>query len=108
MNPATAQGLDPKLKETYDRVMGTQVNPLPSAAKPVEPSAPTPLPSAQHNEPIPVSHTDTHVFVATPSASSQNFTAKKSSKISPVIFIVAGLVFFAVYTVVWLKVFNIF
>lgn len=112
MNPAVAQGLDPKLKETYDRVMGTELPKAASSPTPpplASPSAPTPPPvQSQPVEPMPAAHTESQVFVASPTTSSSAFTAKKPRKISPVILIALGVAFFGVYTVVWLKVFGIF
>lgn len=119
MNP-NAQTLDPKLKETYDRVMGSQFTPQPGPkSTPVQPSAsvpvshspmpasPAPAPAAEHAGPAPVSQ----VFVASPTASSSKAAVVKNSggkKISPLIIVALGIVFFAVYAVVWLKLFAIF
>jgi hypothetical protein len=35
-------------------------------------------------------------------------STKKKSKISPIIFLIAGLAFFAIYAVVWGKIFKLF
>lgn len=113
MNPTTAQGLDPQLKATYDRVMGTELpktgNIVGSTQQTVQPPAPSAPPvQAQSNEPTPAAHTEAQVFVASPAPSSQQaFTAKKTHKISPVVWIVLAIAFFGVYTGVWLKVFGI-
>lgn len=42
MNPATSTALDPKLKEVYDRVMGTSVNASSKATEQTNPIPPTP------------------------------------------------------------------
>ncbi|HKC14558.1 MAG TPA: hypothetical protein VKC89_01160 [Patescibacteria group bacterium] len=116
MNP-NQQTLDPKLKETYDRVMGTQ---MPNAASsPATASIPQPSASVQSPAPVqPQTQTAEHpaappaqVFVATPAAPTGKTVVVKNSngkKLSPVVLIVVGLAFFVVYTVVWLKVFAIF
>lgn len=123
MNPNVAQSLDPKLKETYDRVMGTHVNSSPQP-KPIEPTPPSPIqnkpfeptPAMPGNvgAPEPVGPT-TQVFVAaTPDTGAtvkvtpgQTPFKQPGKGISPIIFIVLGLVFFVAYTVIWLKVFSI-
>lgn len=119
MNPNLAQTLDPKLKETYDRVMGTQVNSQPSqppAQKPVEPAPPLqakPIEPAPMPTPMAPSPSVNQVFVSEDTKKTVNInpneatTLKKPKKTSPVIFIVLGAVFFGAYTFIWLKVFGI-
>jgi hypothetical protein len=78
----TVPGLDPKLAETYNRVMGT-----PTAA----PQAP------KHAEPA--------TQVASPTVSSPTTAAYSSSKkgLPWWIFLVLGIVFFAGYTFFWVS-----
>ncbi|MCL5746935.1 MAG: hypothetical protein M1277_01460 [Patescibacteria group bacterium] len=119
MNPKTPQDLDPKLKEAYDRVMGANVDngsaPAqgPQVVPPPQPMTP-PTASAPVNQAPPFSPT-----AETPpiNVSASPYTvpdlqpaqpAKKKSKISPAIFLVVGLAFFAVYAVVWAKIFGLF
>lgn len=119
MNP-TAQNLDPKLKETYDRIMGTQVNPKsiqptpqPQQTAPnifAQASAAPSAPSQPAPEPASVTPNDAsapqmvNINATIPQAKA--VTAKKG--ISPIMFIAIGVGFFLLYTVVWLKVFKIF
>ncbi len=116
MNPNLAQNLDPKLKETYDRIMGTQVNvqspqPVQQTHVPVEGvgpvSSPTPTPASTVAEPA---SKEEKIEMVSINTSSTAPAAKPSSskKTSPVIFVVLGVGFFLLYTVVWLKVFKIF
>lgn len=125
MNPTTQGQLDPKLKETYDRVMGSQFTvPAAPPKSPVMPSAsipPSPVqtqtPAQTVQAPLPSSgqaipaSAPAQVFVASPATpnGSKTTVVKNPSgkKISPVIFIILGIAFFAVYAVVWLKVFRI-
>jgi hypothetical protein len=107
MDKSAPQQLDPKLKEAYDRVMGTVVNP------------PTPQQSPAHQEPIPttpvmpaapvhaaIHHEETKIEVQSPTTSPVKLP-KKKGKISPLIIILGLIVFLAVYAIVWIKFFNI-
>ncbi|MCL5435157.1 MAG: hypothetical protein M1405_02095 [Patescibacteria group bacterium] len=119
MNPKTPQDLDPKLKEAYDRVMGGNFTPpAPATPNPAPKIEPAPLPTASpippstpfNNPAPPVGNPP--LSVISPTTTTQNgeqvVTTKKKSKISPVIFLIVGLAFFAVYAVVWAKVFKLF
>lgn len=108
MNPS-APTLDPKLAETYNRIMGAE---LPKAASSPASEArqgwtgntgPKPEPT---QTPAPAQHV--YVASGTPGETTEAFTAKKPRKISPVILITLGILFFGAYTIVWLKVFGIF
>lgn len=105
MNPNTAQSLDPKLKEAYDRVMGTQVNfqAQPKPATPPQSSKVGPSPSSS---PAPTATEPEMVSINTTAPIAKPAPAK--GKISPIIFVVLGVGFFLFYTVLWLKVFKIF
>lgn len=122
MNPKTPQDLDPKLKEAYDRVMGGNFSPAAPAPKiPEIPKMETPTPAAT-NPAIPPATPLANPMGPTPvemppinvvapqaaSAGQQVFSTKKKSKISPMIFLILGLSFFAVYAVVWAKLFKLF
>ncbi len=120
-NPKTPQDLDPKLKEAYDRVMGgnfsqpmptvptnppPKIEPVPAAtAYPTPPSIPltNPIPVVNNLAPLSAMSPSSAPIAAQPAAST-----KKKSKISPVLFLFVGLAFFAVYAVVWAKVFKLF
>lgn len=111
--------LDPKLKEAYDRVMGTTFTP-PAASAPQQatPATPTPEPfippttvqsPLMQQTPQPVMQT---VNVSVPDNTPKGFVAGQREEnagggISPIIIVLAGIVFFAVYIVFWIKVFNI-
>jgi hypothetical protein len=121
MNPKTINDLDPKLKETYERVMGTSFGPQaptstsqPAQAtiaveQPVVPqpqkSAPEMVPSPQSTKPaasVPeMTIPSTSVFIQNATK-----TQKKSSK--RLLFIVGGVIFFIAYIVVWAKIFGLF
>jgi len=125
--------LDPKVQETYHRVMSTptqsvkpvqatpQVPPVasPPPAVPQAPTTPT-QPTQQAPEQVFTPQVATearkeesvNVQVPTPpptinETNSQVFNSrKKPGQISPVIMIMGVMVFFAVYTLVWVKIFN--
>ena len=117
MNPKTPQDLDPKLKEAYDRVMGgnftpstpTVPNPVPKietvAAPITNPPPLTPLtnPMSVNMPPLSVMSPSTSASTEQPASST-----KKKPKISPIIFLIVGLTFFAIYAVVWGKIFKLF
>lgn len=121
MDPKLAQNLDPKLKETYDRIMGTQINPQPGTPVPAVPQpvqTPTPTPQFQTQPQTPTQTAEQQVPVspqpgmvninATVAQAKPVASAASKKKMSPVIFIAAGIGFFLIYTVIWLKVFKIF
>lgn len=118
--------LDPKLKEAYERVMGTNVTP---SALPVQPTpaAPAPAPApmittpkvvsppppppevtpASKMEPITVGPTAIPSSGVGYVAPTVEGAAANTQKISPVIFAVAAFVFFIVYSLFWIKFFNL-
>ncbi|OGH05230.1 MAG: hypothetical protein A2W22_01255 [Candidatus Levybacteria bacterium RBG_16_35_11] len=117
MDKAVPQ-LDPKLKEAYDRVMGTVVTP----SKPAEPQPQvSPPPPPAHSEPIqPVSpppaqptleHLSQHpsssaTMVPSPTAE-KAAVVKTKRKVSPLIIGLGVIVFLAIYAVVWIKYFGL-
>lgn len=126
-------GLDPKLKEAYERVMGTatpstppppqtpQQTPQtaqPSVVKPTLEQTAQAQPSSQPVTPTPASQPQTPEEPTKDEASESTVayqaftetnagTAKKKSGISPIILIFGGIVFFIVYALVWIKLFNV-
>lgn len=97
-NPAQ---LDPKLKEAYDRVMGTVVAQR-QTNDPQKTANETPPPS-QPQAQAPKAQTTPPTLIPQPTS---EFVRKKKG-ISPVILILGVIVFLAVYAFVWLKIFNI-
>lgn len=137
MNPKGVNDLDPKLKETYERVMGTSLTPQQPAGQanvlPPEPSSPQPVlktetvqnetPTASAPLPEPEMVASPQVFkagdpfkdidpppseVITNNAVVNTPKVKGKNKLMPVLLVVGGLVFFAIYAVVWAKVFGLF
>lgn len=132
MNPNTAQTLDPKLKEVYDRVMGADVGArlqgeaadkggtsthaqpensvsqhVPVEGIPVQ-NTPTPQPAPAQQPSVSTTPATEPQMVSINTSAAPAAKPASSKKISPVIFVVAGVGFFLLYTVVWLKVFKIF
>jgi hypothetical protein len=135
MNLKNINDLDPKLKETYERVMGTSLagsNPTtpptmetqpvsqPQPESQPEPQA-QPQPQSEAPTPIPTEgSTVSQVFRADDAAKSvetatvnlpskNEATAKKDGKkLLPIIIVIGSVVFFAVYTVIWAKVLGLF
>ncbi len=96
MDPKKQPTLDPKLKEIYDRVMGT---PTPRPA-PQSPPSPKQVEEKKEEKPR-LFHQNT---------SSKAFVDKgESSSKKPwgLVFIIIGVLFLITYTLFWLKFFNI-
>jgi len=114
--------LDPKLKEAYDRIMGAT---LPSAPQsppamqsPVQPQKPpmtipttqSPLPTQQQTATAQDSPSTAHIAPPLTSHVSSGFVAPQEEKkpaVSGTLLIIAGVVFFIVYTLFCLKLFGI-
>lgn len=123
MNPKDPGSLDPKLRETYERVMGTSFTPQqpPSSQPPAEPEAPLPTPQPQPETPLPapepepqaepqpdpISIPDTPPEMV-PSPMTSDPTPSNSSKLKPIFLTLGGIIFFAVYAFIWAKVFGVF
>lgn len=114
----SVNNLDPKLKEAYDRIMGSNFSP----AKPIQQTqGQAPImktePVVQKNpfQPPPQQPPTPAQFTNTPeppiSVFTQNgpiSTQKKQMNFMPLFFILGGLIFLGVYAVVWAKIFNLF
>lgn len=137
MNPKSVNDLDPKLKETYERVMGTSLGQKPTTApaptmetQPV--IEPQPQPTTDEQKPEPQLQVETptistnedttvsQVFradsknepaetatVNPPSPKSEAAAKKSGNKLLPIV-IVGGVMFLAIYAVIWAKVFGLF
>jgi len=81
MDPKTAN-LDPNLKEAYDRVMGT--------------AGPT---TAASNTP--------RVSDNMPKPQTQVVTAKKRGGLSPILIVMAVVLFFIIYIIIWAMIFKL-
>jgi len=81
MNPKTAN-LDPNLRQAYDRVMG--------AATPQPTVSTAPQPSGGPARP-----------------QTQVVTAKNRERLSPILIVVAIVLFLIIYTIIWAMVFKL-
>ena len=126
MNNNQLSGLDPKVQETYHRVMSTPTQPAQpvQTSPPAQPTAPPPAappagqsplgsaPPAQAEAPVPQQIYTPSTAVSEPPptlnvTNSQVFSSKKKAgHISPVVMIMGIAVFFVVYALVWVKIFN--
>lgn len=106
--------LDPKLKETYERVMGTSARPTPVAPQPTiqnqtiqsQPTQPQPMPQpVQQARPQPIAQPQP--VQAQPIQKQQEQTLKKKIKILPVFIILGGIIFLLGYVLFWTKIFNL-
>lgn len=94
------QNLDPQLKATYERVMGTSLSSAPTATST---PAPTPAPIA------------TPKPIATPSLQTLQYNANtkvvagstKNSRLSPVLIGVVIVLFFIIYSIAWIMIFKV-
>lgn len=119
--------LDPKLKATYDRVMGTQtatpqpqapgVQPV-NAVNPVIATAPTSPDAGQPVSPTPTAAftadnlsfqaaIQTPVAAGAPAAPAGQVVPQPASPLLKFLYILGSVVFFVVYTFVWIKIFNL-
>lgn len=112
MDPQLPTGIDPKLKEAYDRVMSTTI---PSPTQPPLSQVPTPQPSAQIAQPmptpvsanpVPVSQSQTKAPIMFNAGSTKPATHSRV-KILPILFVLGGIIFFVAYAVFWTKVFGL-
>lgn len=130
------QNLDPQLKATYERVMGTNLSqsnststpqptvppaqastppqPAQSAPPVPTPTPPTPASSTPYTPPPqptvtapPVSPAAKVVAGGSSDAKVVAGGSKKSGGLSPILVAVAILLFFTIYTIVWLFVFKV-
>lgn len=145
MDPKTMPNLDPKLRETYERVMGTTLKPssVDKTRDNQKPTAPQTSPTAslsaggtpgavhkpesvsaaaiaqmggtahEATPPVkPVENTSHSTTTVRLDATNEEAThpakdVKKKGKISPVFFIIGGVVFFVVYGLFWAKVLHL-
>lgn len=125
--------LDPKLKEAYERVMGTattkqEPNPAqpmpatqaPPASVPTQPPAspaatppPTPIASYQvpslqpANSPFAATTLSTSKTTPVKPSAKPTVSEKKSSPIMTILLVLGGIIFFLAYTIVCVKLLNV-
>ena len=113
MDPNALSNLDPKLRETYERVMGspTPTTPASSAtpvpteqAAPIKPS--TPLMETQNNIEKPEAVTITESLPQTP-AMIPIVNQSKHSGLIKVFYVLGIVLFFTVYIFFWTTIFNV-
>lgn len=131
MDPKNSPSLDPKLKEIYDRVMGTNVAPGQSPNKSVSPPPPPPPPrlpnqpleaprqavqpsqmvsSASYAQKSPLSSQTVHINSQNnyvPGKNEEKKEEKKSSNLIPILLFFGGIIFFAAYAYFWMKILNV-
>lgn len=131
-NPKDVKDLDPKLKETYERVMGQTFAPNGRPVSPTPPSAaPTTTPTGPQPVLTPIEDPTQNKNGAQPSqifknmdsfvqssplvsaapvnTVNENGSAKKSKKkFIPIVVGAVVVVFFLAYGVIWAKVFGLF
>ncbi|MDO8620698.1 MAG: hypothetical protein Q7R31_00215 [Candidatus Levybacteria bacterium] len=96
--------LDPKLKEVYERVMGTSVASSPQAS-PVPPKLVMPTPVASIPQPESPKPQMPQVPTA-PQIQTQAISVKPHGHISPMVWILGGFTFVIIYALAWVKIFN--
>lgn len=137
MDPQTPNNLDPKLQATYDKVMGTPTSPQANTPQAAPAAAPTPPPppapaTAAPDQSTPATPPADPAQTAAPSIPQTPYTAdnlsfqaaiqppdanqmplggvvapRQPSSLLKILYIIGGVVFFVVYTFVWIKIFNI-
>ncbi len=111
------KSLDPKLRETYERVMGTAVPPSGAPTTVQIPVTPAP-PSDGLSSPVPngVSANNFDMQAAAVAASQplpspasmiQQPSPTETSTVLRIAYIAGGIIFFMVYTVFWIKIFKL-
>lgn len=113
MDPKKFATLDPKLKETYERVMGISIpsNP-PSSPVASPPPAPPPVPTAPVTNPETIKPNVTHVAPAPvthviPSPVHKSEVSQPIGNNKKAIFIILGIIFFGVYLLFWMIYFKV-
>lgn len=110
--------LDPKLKEVYERVMGTSVSSALKASPPAvtKPAVSEPVQMQQHTASIPQPESPPpaggpqmpQVPIAPQSQpQAQAISVKPHGHISPFVWILGGLTFVIIYALAWVKIFNL-
>jgi len=135
MNPKSVNDLDPKLREAYERVMGSNFTPktnqaqnptttpsTPPQSQPIatESTPTTPATPTNQQENTPIMQT-TQVFtqnpqplepapVSQPETQEKKVPTAQQKKLNmlPLLFAVGAILFFGTYVIIWAKVFGLF
>lgn len=106
--------LDPKLKETYERVMGTSARPTTVAPQPTiqnqtiqsQPIQPQPIPQPlEPARPQPIAQSQPVKIQPIQKPQTQNL--KKKNKMLPIFLALGGIIFLIVYAFFWIRIFNL-
>lgn len=116
MDNKNFQNLDPKLQEAYQKVMGTQLPQNQASQPPPQPVQQVPQASRPQaglwQPPPPPSKPEINPnatqqpLVATKSETLKGVVAKKNS-MTPILLLIGGIIFFAIYTYIWLRILEI-
>ena len=136
MDPQKLSQLDPKLREAYQRVMGTPIpqppppppmpapdpnpspTPEPQPAIPQPEPVPTPQPAipqqptvqptnfVQMNSEVATAQSSPNFSTPAPMSQGQTMAVKKKNGMMPILIGVAALFFVVIYTLFWTKIFN--
>lgn len=129
MDPQKLSQLDPKLRDAYQRVMGTSVPPPQAPPPSPPPPTPTPTPAPVQDsvstvqEPSPIPTPEPTIPQPTePTAAATNFDQMKSEVATnqpqaqtavvkkksamPILMVIGAICFIVIYTLVWTKIFN--
>jgi hypothetical protein len=108
--------LDPKLREAYERVMGTPTSRQPQTQTPLPTPEPPPVqanePQQVHNAPseqvpAPAPHASSSVIAFNAQTYNKKSAGVKSGSLTPVIIGVGIVILLLAYTFVWVKIFNL-
>jgi hypothetical protein len=123
MDTKAYPNLDPKLKETYDRIMGTGTSAQPQSHAPVkhEDTVKPHMASGAHTPPAPKSSPTTHrlshiAYNATDGNlkghdekekhEEKKSDSNKDTLIIPIVLGVCGVIFFVFYSIFWMNFFG--
>lgn len=118
MDQKTYPNLNPKLKETYDRIMGTATTAHPPAATSNTQAAPAhhethqaapTVPQPPHATPSHLSHLAYNASMASKHEKVQASTSglSKQSLMLPILLAAGGVIFFVGYSIFWLNFFGL-
>lgn len=115
MDPKKVSDLDPKLKEVYERVMGTKVpNSQPLSPPPPQSPKITPPPPQITQQVVAAKVTDQskpgNVQIFTAKSGSANIMPEEKKGGSPflaIVLVIAGLIFFVIYGFFWVRFFKV-